>query len=274
MLVPVKVITLAMSIAAAPLLHALTYRVVSRESTGAGAAATGTLSARRIDVDARVAPDTQLIRRDITIPSSGTLPVGEGTWELRVASDRGWAAPVYVDATSGREALIEVIPSARLQARVGKPGAAGLPPEVRVLLTAQEVQRGGERQQADVLCPLADRQILCTLPAGSWDVRIIATGFIPQFRWNVRLPADVVTEIEPVALVTGAAVIGTVERVGRGVLPADSLVRLVPSSVAGPASARLGLQTKPNAKGFFEFSAIAPGEYFITASSNPPIAHT
>lgn len=246
---------------AAPVLHALSYSAVVRDGSTVASSTTAMLTARRVDADG------EEVRREITIPSSGSLPAREGTWELRIESERLWIAPMYVDAAVSGEVVMETVPAGRLQARLGINNSVGLPEDIGVLLTPAEVQVQGERRQADVRCPVRDREILCTLPAGLWDIRLTAVGFVPQFRWNVRLVADAVTKTEPIPLVKGAAIIGTVERPDKSRLPADTIVKLAPAQVSSQEAQRLVRGVRANAKGFFEFAAVDPGEYSVSASS-------
>lgn len=254
-----KFVPMVAVFATATYAHALSYRVDAR---GAGIEdVPATICARRVDGISDSA------RRNITVPSTGTLPGAEGEWELRIESERVWAAPVYTRADdAAAPAVLVAIPAGRLRASFGKGDES--PNEIQLLLTPAEDPLRGDRLRAEVTCPLRAGEILCTVPAGSWDLRVAPPGFIPQFRWNVLVSANEITEIGPVSLIKGAAVIGRVERAGRGLsLPADASVRLVPSTVAPQDAHSLVRTVKPNAKGFFEFASVPPGEYFISASA-------
>lgn len=257
-----RAFVLGMLIATGAELHAFPYRVELRGGGADGVAAI--LHARRVDAPA------DSIRREIGVPSSGTLPAEQGTWELRIESQGVWAAPLYytVDASQRDSvAVITTVPAAQLSARIERGEQS--PAQIPLLLTPADDTLQGARFQAEITCPLADGRILCTVPAGTWDVQFIPTGFVPQFRWNVRLPAASVAKLdEVIPLVTGASVLGTVARAGRGLaLPADTVVRLVPSALAPQRAETLVRQTTPNKKGFFQFVSVPPGEYFVSATA-------
>lgn len=245
---------------AAPLLHAMTYRV---EWRGAGDAGTAVLHARRVDATA------EPIRRDITVPSTGTLSgIDEGTWHLSVESERAWIAPVYVqakDATRG-EAVLTAWPAARLHVPLMKTDE--VPETTKVLFTPAQEPLRGERLDANVDCPVRENEILCTVPAGTWDIQFAPAGFVPQYRWNIALPANRVTKLEPLPLLKGASVIGTVTRIDRSLaLPADTRIRLVPSTMVPHEARAYVREVKPNAKGFFQFVGVPPGQYFLSATA-------
>lgn len=253
----------ALLAATMPVAAALPYRVElqGKALEGASEDASATLHARRVDGAA------EPVRRDVTVPSNGSLPDFEGTWELRLESERWWAAPVYVrQSADDAAAVLVAMPAGRLQARVTKVDAP--PKELRLLLTPSEQLHRGERFRAEIACPVREGETLCTIPIGSWDIQFAAAGFVPQHRWNVTLTADQVTKLEPIPLLKGAAVMGTVTRVDRTLaLPADTRVRLVPSTVAPQLTHALSFEAKPNAKGFFQIVSVPPGEYFITAAA-------
>lgn len=253
-----RTIILAVLLVAGAALHAFPYRVELRNGGADGAAAI--LHARRID-----APGDP-IRREITVPSSGQLPAEQGTWELRIESQRVWAAPLYY-TVEDNIAVLTAVPAAQLSARIE--GAGKLPSQVPLLLTIADVSLPGERVLPEISCPVSDGRILCTVPAGTWDVQFVPPGYVPQFRWNVRLAADSVTKLdEAIPLVKGASVVGTVARMGRGLaLPEDTVVRLVPSALAPQTAETLVRRAKPNAKGFFQFVSVPPGEYFVSATA-------
>lgn len=240
---------LALLVLLTPALHALQYRVQMKGGQNV-AAADVTLTARSLDGDA------DPVERRIGIPSQGTIDLAAGTWEIRLASEQVWAARVY--AQSDDQILIEALPAARLQVPLANDAAIS---EVPVYFTPSDAQ---SRDRADLTCPVIEREIRCTVPAGTYDLRFSPKGFMPQYRWDVNFVAGTAKKLEPVSLTRGASVVGTVTRNDRGGLPADTRITLSAVHVDNPSSA---LQARPNAKGFFEFAAVPPGEYRITAAA-------
>ncbi|MFL6248804.1 MAG: carboxypeptidase regulatory-like domain-containing protein [Thermoanaerobaculia bacterium] len=236
-----------------PALYALTYRVEMK--SGAAAVREVTLCAARIDGEA------QPIRRQITVPSNGEIAVAEGTWELRIESDDVWSPPAYA-SFSGVASLVTV-PAAHIRAAFAR--ADEFPAGVTVRMTPADPQFAGEKFRADIPCSVQNSEMHCTAPAGRYDLRIMPKGFLPQFRWNIELAPAAITKLEPIALLKGAALIGTVRQRDGGMLPADARVTLAP----GPAT-----PVRPNAKGFFEFTSVPPGEYVLTASAKSLTSET
>lgn len=247
-----RVVATGIVILLSPALCALTFRV-ELKNDATPAVCEVMLSARRIDGDA------EPIRQKITVPSSGTLPLMEGSWELRIESDEIWAAPVY--ARADEEASISAIPAARVRGPLI--GADDVPREVVLRLTPSALELRGELFRADVTCPVIAGEMRCTVPAGRYDIRMMPKGFLPQFRWGIDLRPGAVTKLAPLALMKGAAVIGTVVR-KEGPLPSDVRVTLVASN-APQDSRALILRAQPNAKGFFELMGVPPGQYVLTA---------
>ncbi len=144
-----------------------------------------------------------------------------------------------------------------------------LPQEISVgtvELPASSVRR--DVPVARVVCPLDSKgRFRCELPAGSLDLVVAARGFIPAYRWGVRLPAGTTSDLGRFDLRGGASVVGWVEAEGGSLDPKSCEVRLVALAPQGgdvltarrfEAAAGRGTVRRD---GFFQLSGVAPGVY-------------
>lgn len=238
--------------------YALSWRLRMHDGSKGEAGKTAIVHMRRVDAFAEV------IRLEAALPSEGTLPIAEGTWEISVESGEVWSAPLYVTGTQTADIIAR--PAAQLRAPLHAAGE-GLPGRIALLVIPSDPQLQGERLQAEVSCPVVHTEMRCVVPAGTHDLRFIADGFVPELRWDVRLPAGSVTTIDPVTFIKGASVIGIVAKAGRGAMPPEVKITLIPASVAGKGTRAMALHARPNAKGFFRFASVPPGNYVLAASA-------
>jgi hypothetical protein len=117
----------------------------------------------------------------------------------------------------------------------------------------------------DVFCPITpEGQWRCNIPTGIVDLHLHVPGFISFYSWDTKIEAGKTAQMGTIALRQGASLVGYVD-VARGVASAkitDALVQLSP--VSAPA-ATTPIIVHPNAKGFFHFDAVPPGQYSLAA---------
>jgi Carboxypeptidase regulatory-like domain len=117
----------------------------------------------------------------------------------------------------------------------------------------------------DVYCPIApDGQWRCDVPTGVVDVSLHVPGFISFYSWDTKIETGKTVQMGTITLRQGASLVGYVD-VARGAAPsriADALVQLSP--VSAPAAVTPTV-VRPNAKGFFHFDAVPPGQYSLVA---------
>jgi len=124
--------------------------------------------------------------------------------------------------------------------------------------------------QSSVDCPVRAERFSCVLPADVLDLRLELGDFIPEYAWGVRIRAGETVEMEPLSLARGASLFGWVE-VSPPVSLEDTQLELVPETSHGDATAvgeRLAsrkLEARATERGFFQFRAIPPGSYRLTA---------
>jgi hypothetical protein len=104
------------------------------------------------------------------------------------------------------------------------------------------------------------------LPASTFDVVISAEGYIPQYRWNLKVSASKTTDLGSVELKRGASVAGWVEAED-GAIDVACTARLLPqiSPGSGPQVAekigRTAADVRVRKDGFFQFVGVPPGSY-------------
>jgi hypothetical protein len=202
---------------------------------------TATVRARRVDGSA------EPLEHSIIVPGITDLAMGEGLWEIRVVGEGLWAAPAYLrneDSTA-----VRVWPTVPLT------GTAKGVSALRVgFLPLDQNSAAGE-----VDCAVDHEEWKCSVPTGRYDLRFSSSGFAPEYRFAVIAKADA----KPLLLnfVPGASLSGSVEAVTGAKIPADGVEILLTSAIGESAAWKQTAHS--NAKGFFQFKGVAPGDYSI-----------
>jgi hypothetical protein len=117
----------------------------------------------------------------------------------------------------------------------------------------------GKSEPVAVVCPVLQKRWTCTLPDAILDLRFEAPGFTPYYAWGVDA-ASGRADLGELALTRGASVGGWVREGDRD--SDEGVVVTLTAQTEGPAPSRT---VKPNGRGFFQFTGVAPGAYDITA---------
>ncbi|MCB1034573.1 MAG: carboxypeptidase regulatory-like domain-containing protein [Acidobacteria bacterium] len=214
---------------------------------------------------------------ELSRPVALELPA-EGVWRVTLRAGGLWAAPTLatVDERAGK---VQV----RLR-RVGyfggvlkTPRGEVVPEEVKVRLRSPE---GGEGHGEDpgytfpetsVSCPASKERFECELPAGRFDLRVRAKGFVSEYLWGVEVRAAQLKDVGLVTLHRGASLVGRLE-VSEGRLVAGAcrvsitpFVSGVPEGAGRRRHRELALEAKVGKDGFFHFQDIQPGSYVVEA---------
>lgn len=219
-------------------------------------------------------------KKDIILPiKSGTraeldLPPGS-SW--RVSSDiRGfWASVGVLTATPSAGSTlhrIELWPAGRLTGSL-KLGVAGqvLPKEIEATIVSPPDPRlRKEIPKGEVICPVGKRGVFhCEVPAAFLDVALRSPGFVPDYRWGLRVDPGKTLSLGSVTLKNGASLTGWAQLEEAGAPLRKGLARLVPLLAPGydaEVAARLrstALEGLVRQDGFFQFAGIAPGHYLL-----------
>jgi hypothetical protein len=106
------------------------------------------------------------------------------------------------------------------------------------------------------------------LPAATFDLVLSADGFIPQYRWGIKILPGKTTDLGTVELKRGASVAGWAEVEG-GAIATGCLARLTPLLAEGSGAQisekiRSTTHEAPVRKdGFFQLVGVAPGNYSL-----------
>ncbi|MBV9495277.1 MAG: carboxypeptidase regulatory-like domain-containing protein [Acidobacteria bacterium] len=206
------------------------------------------------------------------------VPWNAGEWKLLLQ------APGYFHAEQ-RAILEDGIKSITLLAwPAGSIVGVVVPPEGKrrpdsVRVTSWPVDAAPKQTippQVDVLAPVdpATGKFEAAVPAGALDVRVRAKGNVSHYRFDVALQAGARYDVGTLRLKPGASVVGYVAAAADLHLRAlsDAIVRLAPAVTDSAPSAAdrrrtgtLGITVTPNARGFYHFEGVAPGEYTVQA---------
>jgi hypothetical protein len=227
----------------------------------------------------------QAITREAGIPGDLVVDLPAGiAWQLEVSGEKVWSAPIAIPADLARRGPavhIALLPAGRLSGRLEPPPrepASGLR-EVETRFTPVPGKEGKQLpERATVGCPVSDGRLTCVVPAGTLDLKLKAAGFVPVYRWGVKVVTGKVQDLGSIALKRGATLVGRVETDGSAALSRSCRVRLTPQRAGGtpenpsPAAVtadrrldQLDRQAEVNERGFFAFEDVAPGVYQVVA---------
>lgn len=201
----------------------------------------------------RVEDSTQVVRRGAITNGVAEFDVPVGLYTI-VVDEAGYWSPrgaVYVPAGG----LVHRLPVYRAATLFGRVNGDSAPAS----LTARFILADApEALSAETRCAIENDRWACTVPAARLDVSVKAPGFIARHRFDVdaaRAPVDFGT----IELRRGASLVGYVAFAGksRGNLK-NAVVRLQRREVE--------LEVRTNARGFFHFDGIAPGDYTLDAA--------
>ena len=166
-----------------------------------------------------------------------------GYWRADATGDRIWHAPQFFAA--GEAVTIRIWPAATVVARLS--GAEPLPAEVRVRFAFGEA-----------VCPVAEREFRCTLPAGTHTLHVRTRGYVSTILEDVYADPRETRDIGTLRLRAGQSITGRIE------LPRLDGVRMEDVVVSATTVGTVR-ETKPGARGWFVLGDLAPGRYEVRA---------
>lgn len=179
-------------------------------------------------------------------------------WRLQTQSERCWT-PEVVLQPGGSVVTVPVWPKRLLRGRMVLPRGTGSPAFAEARISSPGVAEGVIR------CPIADGRFTCEAPAVPLDVRLSVDGFAPHYLWDVA--AEDVGEVHFIqgALVSGTASVATDDsKAGISIELRPATFAWSPDDVKREAAQ--ARRAKTNARGFFSFSSVPPGEYSVIAT--------
>lgn len=197
------------------------------------------------------------------------IEVQPGTYRVVLAEPGYWAAPrdVYVPPT-GTSVQLTLHRESTVRGRVTAEGKIAGPLVARF----QRADDGSPDASGETQCTIVRQSFSCRVPAVRLDLALKAPGCVTRYRWNVDASAKA-ADVGPIELVPGAVLSGHIVA-PRGVALEKAVVRATAARSAPAADdmhdtrgGLASLSVAANARGFFHFDGIAPGEYTLEASA-------
>lgn len=206
-------------------------------------------------------------------PNTTKLPC-DSQWEVTSTFPESWAPRTLLVVGSSKETVtsrITLWPLGRLAGSVKVVEKGQRPPKRLVVTTlAPRPPAPKDVPKGSLDCPVdAQGKWECPpLPATIFDLVLSAEGFIPHYRWEVKVLPGKAADLGILKLERGASVAGWVDVEG-GRIGADCRARLIPL-VAPGSGARIaekvrstGNEVPVRKDGFFQLVGVAPGNYSL-----------
>lgn len=151
------------------------------------------------------------IERSVPIKPGPLTFSGEtgSRWRVELAAPGWWMAPLDVTLSpSGGPIPMRVWPAATVAGKLSGAAPGKLPASLRLVVEAPPWARAERIARGTELPCSVDVSGAwrCSVPAETLDVAIIAAGYVPEYRWNVRPAPGRVTDLGAVRLREGGSV--------------------------------------------------------------------
>lgn len=219
-----------------------------------------TITARKVDDAGNVAPPIAV--GSCVVPATAcNLELAEGSWLLKAE-----ATSVYAPIQSLRAGGEPIALAWTMYQTASLTGTfdASPPAQLRSAKVTVHAANASDSAIAELPCPITGRSWKCDIPQGEWDIRLRVPGFVSYYAWDLTIGATG-RQLGVVPLRAGASLVGfvAVGKTQERVSNADISVLLTPKAAEGAVKP---IRTRPNAKGFFHFDEVDPGEYTLTAT--------
>ncbi len=200
-----------------------------------------------------------------------------GEEALMVHSESAISRPFRVAAEEcGRGPVqVRLYPSARVSGRITVPRKAKLPRVVQLRLGRCPHPAEGQPEGASFPAGVDEKGgWQAPIPAGCWDLNLVARGFAPHTWWGVTVAASASKSLGAVGLVPGASLLVHVADGTDGIAVGGAHVILVPEAGAASAYATLlqggqvaGVASAgTNERGWARLDGLAAGRYAVLAT--------
>ncbi|HYC93298.1 MAG TPA: carboxypeptidase-like regulatory domain-containing protein [Thermoanaerobaculia bacterium] len=195
------------------------------------------------------------------------LPKG-AEWSLTLTEPARCWAPTLIVADDAEGAVWRLMPAGEVSGKLATAEGDSLPSSVSLRFEVPAVKH--QKTVAIVPCPVArEGTWSCRVPAGELDLRIGSDGFAPVYAWGIRVVADTPAALGVMRLSRGASVSGWVTAGRQPVDPASAEIHLEPLGAPNDAADAPGaMQTRPNRRGFFQFTNVPAGMYVLSAGGD------
>lgn len=203
-------------------------------------------------------------------------------WRFEVIESDFWSAPQTLVPAAGTTigVTLEVWHAGRVGGTlVVAEGEEGAPASMALRATAAgEPVAGTLPASLEISCPVVDGRFDCRVPAGTWDVRLRARGFVSFYRWNLAVAKGKRVDLGGLRLRRGASLVGKVEAFDGRDIHEKTRLMLAPQDLGrnqgGAEAARGRLRVELaglGPDGFFHFEGLPAGT-FALAVSHPSYA--
>ncbi|HEX8154887.1 MAG TPA: carboxypeptidase-like regulatory domain-containing protein [Thermoanaerobaculia bacterium] len=208
---------------------------------------------------------------ELAVPIEGgvakrEVPAGS-RWIAEVRAP-GWWAPPEVIRADGNELARRVWKTGVIRGTIKVPEGKRRPAQLTIDVADPPAQPSKLElpRNTRIDCPVAsDGTWSCAVPAGVVDLVLRTNGFVPEYRWGVRVRDAAPLQLGAIALRPGASVAGWAAAEGKKIGGARArLVRLIAPGASGRMRERLErrvAQTMVREDGFFQLAEIGPGSY-------------
>lgn len=214
-------------------------------------------------------------------PVRGTravLQLTPGVWIIRASAPGHWGPAATINVTNDPQAVdLRLLGAATLSGRVVVAKNVAMPATLRMELAERSAVVRRSDPLATVACPVADGSWTCTVPAGTYDIKISAAGFAGIYLWDLHVAAAKQLDVGVLALHQGASVVGRVRGVRGAPGPGCRVTLTTPDGeplkdvdLTEARSRNAPPRTRTfsgavNGRGFYQLLAVPPGEYIAVA---------
>jgi hypothetical protein len=194
-------------------------------------------------------------------------------WEIDIQAEGYWTEPKVVPAGAREsEVRLRLFPTGTLRTRLAPLPGQEPPPALAVRFQTSPSRPGAtELFQGTVPCPVQqDGRLECAVPAGRLDLRLRSAAHVPVYFWGVEVHPGRATELGDLRLQPGASVSGWIETADGGLPSAECQIELSAETSGTPENLhveerlqRTAQETRPNERGFFQLTGVAPGHYTL-----------
>lgn len=209
----------------------------------------------------------------LTAPGQLEIDLPKVVWHATAQAPGFWSETrVFVPRAgpAGEAIALRLFPIGVVKAEVEVPPGERSPASLTASFAAAPGRAAAEGPQGTVSCPIGERRLHCSLPAGRFDLQLRADGFAPAYLWDVQVQAGAEKALGLVRLWRGSSVSGRVEMADGLPAPGEVELGLQTAGVPLPETARrLGLlarRVQANERGFFQFLDVPPGTYELTVA--------
>lgn len=203
--------------------------------------------------------------------SSAVVDVDAGAvYEVRAAVAGWWGEPSAVLVTNaGSHVVARLWPAVTVKGALSTDRDAA-PQGITLAFQPVEGPEKSEQQPSGTApCFVQGQEFACELPAGRHHLALRSQGFLPHYRWDVKVAPAETRDLGRIAFRPGSALTGRITASAGQFEASQAQVTLEPVAgdqltPGGSGGGELAIRrTRPNIWGHFSFEGLPPGAYGI-----------